>query len=191
MLSLLRLYVAASLALGAMAHSAFAEDERAAWEALRTGSAFALMRHALAPGFGDPPGFRIGDCSTQRNLSEEGRQQARAVGAALRAKGIAQARVLSSQWCRCLETAEQLGLGPVEELPALNSLHGRSEHAASQTETLKTWLRSASASQPVILVTHQANISTLVGRGAGSGEVIIAQLTSAGSVEVPSRLPTN
>lgn len=188
MFSLLRVYVAASLILGAIAPAASAGDQQSAWRALKSGTAFALMRHALAPGLGDPSDFRIGDCSTQRNLSEDGRQQARAVGAALRAKEITTARVLSSQWCRCLDTAEQLGLGPVEELSALNSLHGRREHAASQTEAVKAWLRSSTAGEPIILVTHQANISALTGRGAGSGEVIIAQLSPDGSVEVLSRL---
>ena len=80
-----------------------------------------MMRHALAPGTGDPSNFALGDCATQRNLSEAGRRQARRTGQFLREAGVRAARVLSSQWCRCLETARLLDLGPVEPLPALNS----------------------------------------------------------------------
>jgi hypothetical protein len=80
-----------------------------------------LLRHVLAPGTGDPPGFVLGDCSTQRNLSDVGREQGRALGERLRQAGIVQARIYSSRWCRCLETAELLDLGPVQPLPALDS----------------------------------------------------------------------
>ena len=78
-----------------------------------------LRGHAAArapPGVGDPANFRLGDCATQRNLSEEGRAQAGHLGERLRAHGIQQAEVYSSQWCRCLETAGLLELGPVAEL---------------------------------------------------------------------------
>ena len=91
------------------------------WQALQRGEAVALIRHAIAPGTGDPPGFLLRDCSTQRNLSKEGRIQARRIGDFFRAQGIKEALVYSSQWCRCLETARLLGFGPVQELPALNS----------------------------------------------------------------------
>src|SRR5690606_37233212 len=161
MFSLLRVYVAASLILGAIAPAASAGDQQSAWRALKSGTAFALMRHALAPGLGDPSDFRIGDCSTQRNLSEDGRQQARAVGAALRAKEITTARVLSSQWCRCLDTADQHGLGPVDELSALNTLHARREHATTQTDAVTAWLHASTAGEPVILAAPRANISAL------------------------------
>jgi hypothetical protein len=80
-------------------------DTAAAWAALRAGTAVALMRHADAPGVGDPAGYRLEDCSTQRNLSERGKAQAAAVGALFRANQIAIARIISSPWCRCLETA--------------------------------------------------------------------------------------
>ena len=103
--------------------------EAALLAALREGRAVALMRHATAPGTGDPAGFALGDCTTQRNLSAAGREQARATGARLRAAGIAMARIYSSQWCRCLETARLLGLGEVTELPALNSFFGERAQA--------------------------------------------------------------
>ncbi len=86
-----------------------------------------MLRHAQAPGVGDPPGFRLDDCATQRNLDDSGRRQARALGSRLANAGVATARVYSSQWCRCLETARLLQLGPVSELPALNSFFERSQ----------------------------------------------------------------
>ena len=91
------------------------------WETLKTGNSVALMRHATAPGTGDPPGFQVDDCSTQRNLDQEGREQARGIGERFRERGISKVKVYSSQWCRCLETARLLELGEVTELPDLNS----------------------------------------------------------------------
>src|SRR5687768_8648793 len=79
-----------------------AEASESMWTALRSKKAIALLRHAEAPGIGEPPGFTLGDCSTQRNLSPEGRAQAVATGERFRANGIAAAAVYSSQWCRCL-----------------------------------------------------------------------------------------
>ena len=92
-----------------------ATDGEAAWSALRRGGFVALMRHADAPGgAGDPPGFKLEDCTTQRNLSEKGQANARAVGTRLKAEGIVIGRLLSSPWCRCLDTARLLEIGPVE-----------------------------------------------------------------------------
>jgi hypothetical protein len=98
----------------------------AAWQALRGGGVVALMRHARAPGVGDPPGFRLEDCATQRNLSAEGRDQARRIGEAFRAQGVAVARVLSSRWCRALDTA-RLAFGTVEPFPPLDSFFSERE----------------------------------------------------------------
>ena len=86
-------------------------DEAGLWAALRDGGHVALIRHALAPGTGDPAGFRVDDCATQRNLSPAGRAQARAIGERFRANGIDTAALFSSQWCRCLDTARELALG--------------------------------------------------------------------------------
>lgn len=84
-----------------------------------------IVRHAIAPGTGDPSNFEVDDCSTQRNLDTSGRNQALAMGDWLRSQGVDSARVYSSQWCRCKDTAELLKLGPVKELPALNSFYQR------------------------------------------------------------------
>ena len=95
-----------------------ADESEAAWQALAAGGHIAVMRHATAPGVGDPEGFRLEDCSTQRTLSEKGRGEARRIGEAFRARGVDVDDVYSSRWCRCLETAELLGLGPVQPLRA-------------------------------------------------------------------------
>ena len=103
--------------------SAFSSDEDTQlWKMLQSGEHLALLRHAIAPGTGDPPQFELGQCATQRNLSEEGRAQAVKIGDRFREQGITSAQVFSSQWCRCLETAKLLGLGPVEELAGIKLL---------------------------------------------------------------------
>src|SRR6187402_2184311 len=97
-------------------------DETAAWAALRTGNVVALMRHTDAPGgAGDPPGFKLEDCATQRNLSAKGREDAKAVGDRLRAAGVAVAKVLASPWCRTVDTANLMALGPVEIAPTFSN----------------------------------------------------------------------
>ena len=85
---------------------------------LQQGGHVLMMRHAYAPGFGDPPGFQLDDCTTQRNLDTAGRAQASAIGDWLRRQGVQEAQVYSSLWCRNLETARLLNLGPVTPLPA-------------------------------------------------------------------------
>ncbi|MBR1236022.1 histidine phosphatase family protein [Bradyrhizobium sp. AUGA SZCCT0182] len=114
--------VALVLALAAAADIARADDA-AAWSALRAGGHVALMRHADAPGgVGDPPGFRIDDCATQRNLSAKGRADARRIGARLKSEGIAVDQILTSPWCRCMDTATLLELGPVEAAPTFGNV---------------------------------------------------------------------
>ncbi|MEL6289320.1 MAG: histidine phosphatase family protein [Pseudomonadota bacterium] len=143
------------------------------WQALREGRAIAVMRHALAPGTGDPADFTLEDCSTQRNLSETGRRQARAIGERLRANGIEIATVLTSQWCRCRETAELLALGEVQDLPALNSFFSARQREPEQTRAVKAWITQYDAVIPVVFVTHQVNVSALTGRFTSSGEMIV------------------
>lgn len=161
-----------------------AEEEEALWNALRSGTHIAIMRHATAPGTGDPADFRLGDCSTQRNLSEEGRAQATRIGARFRAKGIETARVFSSQWCRCLETARLLELGPVQELPLLNSFFADSEQRDPQTLALKEWLAGQNGPEPLVLVTHQVNITALTGVYPASGEMVVVGRSGTGEPTV-------
>jgi len=182
-----------ALLAGAMvvlpAASASAADQAALFDALRAGRAVALIRHALAPGVGDPAAFRLDDCATQRNLSAAGREQARALGARLRARGIASAAVYSSQWCRCLETARLLGLGPVTELPALNSFFSDRASEPAQTAGLSDFLRMERSAAPLILVTHQVNIRALTGQSTRSGEIVVVALPFAGEGAVLGRIP--
>ena len=165
-----------------------ASGEEALWAALREGSAFALMRHALAPGTGDPANFAVDDCTTQRNLSEEGRRQAVSIGARFRDNGIARAGVFSSAWCRCLDTAELLALGPVTTLPALNSFFEYWERREPQTTALREWLAGASGGAATVLVTHQVNITALTGVFPRSGEIVVVRLETGGEVTVLGRL---
>ena len=154
-----------------------------------TGGGHVLMiRHAEAPGIGDPDGFRLDDCATQRNLSESGREQARRIGAWLRARGIERARVYSSQWCRCMDTARLLSLGSVTELPALNSFF---EHPENREPNL-TALRRFLAGQPrdgelIVLVTHQVTISALTGEFTSSGHGVLLALTEGGEMTIAGR----
>ena len=142
-----------------------------------------LLRHAIAPGFGDPENFRIEDCSTQRNLSEAGRQQAKAIGAWLRARGFSRARVYSSQWCRCLETAELLGIGEVSQLPALNSFFQRPEDRVPNLTALQSFLLDQVVQKELlVLVTHQVTVTALTGVFPGSGEGVVATLGENGEL---------
>jgi phosphohistidine phosphatase SixA len=118
-----------------------------------------MLRHANAPGTGDPPGFRLGDCATQRNLDASGRAQARAMGAALRAAlgaKAASAKVYTSQWCRAEETAKLLGLSKPQPLPALNSFFSDPASSEKTLAGLRAFLAGLPQNgSPVILVTHQ------------------------------------
>ena len=170
--------------LAFLATSPAHSDEGALWQALRDGRAFAMMRHELAPGNGDPSNFDVNDCSTQRNLNDVGREQSRRTGKRFRANGIAMARVVSSAWCRCQETARLLGLGTVETLPALNSFYETMERREQQTKALRAWLQANQPNGPLVLVTHQVNISALTGRYTSSGEMIIVRWDKDGRIAV-------
>lgn len=162
-----------------------------AFKILSEGKAVAIMRHSLAPGFSDPPGFSLGDCQTQRNLSVAGRVQSDVVGELFRSQGIEQAQVFSSEWCRCTDTATLLKLGDVKTLPALNSFFENRSVAKTQTEALKEMLRNwlASPSDPVVLVTHQVNILALTQAPTTPGEILIITLEDD-AVVVLASIPT-
>jgi phosphohistidine phosphatase SixA len=148
-----------------------------------------FMRHALAPGFGDPDHFSIKDCSTQRNLDETGRAQARSIGAKLAEADIKFSAVYSSYWCRCLETAQLLGLGAVTPFDGLNSFfqnHApRDATLAKLREKLESLSPSASAS---VMVTHAVTIRAITGLSVASGGVVIYDLKtgSAGELSLSS-----
>ncbi len=180
----------AAVLFGALADPSLA-GEAAAWKGLRSGGHVALIRHALAPGTGDPAAFTLDDCSTQRNLSDSGRGQATRIGERFRQEGIESARVFSSQWCRCLETAKLLGLGTVEELPILNSFYERRENQTPQTRALEGWLAKQDLSEPVVLITHQVNITALTGVFPTSGEMVVIRRTEDGGIVVVGTIETD
>ncbi len=170
---------------------ALALDEAELWRALKSGGHVAIMRHALAPGTGDPGNFALRDCATQRNLSQEGRDQSARIGERFRANGIAAAKVFSSQWCRCLETARLLGLGELEELPSLNSFFQAWEKRDGQTRALRDWLRQQDLARPTVLVTHQVNITALTGVFPSSGEIVFLRRDEAGELLVIGTIETD
>jgi len=185
----------AAMTISAIPASAISRPSEAAlWDGVRQGAYVAVMRHALAPGTGDPANFKLGDCATQRNLSAEGRRQAARIGARMKANGITAAAVFTSQWCRCRETARLLGVGPVKDLRPLNSFWRDRARRGPQTRALRQWLLSRSKepkkTRPKILVTHFINIQALTGYAPASGEVVIARIGADGRVSVAGTIRT-
>lgn len=160
------------------------------WASLRAPDHFALIRHALAPGTFDPPGFRVDDCSTQRNLSTEGRTQAIRIGELFRVNGIAAAQLHSSQWCRCLETATLMKLGDVNPQPLLNSFAQDRDRAVRQTAALRQWIAQLVLTGPTVMVTHQVVITALSEVFPGSGEIVVMRRQPDGRLAVAGRVPT-
>ena len=159
-------------------------SEKILFEKLALGKVMVIMRHAIAPGGGDPENFVLGQCNTQRNLSAEGKEQAKKIGDRFRQYGIFKANIYSSQWCRCIDTATELRLGNINELPILNSFFESYEKKTPQTQTLVRWLQSVDSNTPLVLVTHQVNITALTGIVPRSGEMLFIGLQSSGKVTV-------
>lgn len=142
-----------------------------------------LMRHAYAPGVGDPPGYVLERCETQRILNQEGKNQAVRIGRWLRAQGIEKALVLTSPWCRCKQTAELLNVGPVTIEPALASFFDEPQLAAARNSRLQSFIAHALRSkgdQALILVTHHVNILEFMGQNIGSGDMVLARVNPDG-----------
>ncbi|MCY1285246.1 hypothetical protein D9M68_407500 [compost metagenome] len=165
-----------------------AADQRSAWQALREGKAFLLLRHTTAPGTGDPEGFRLGDCSTQRNLSDRGRREARRWGRLLVGRKVEQPRIYASSWCRAQDTAQELGLGAVETLSALDSFFSDPDSQAAQTVELRKAIDMVPKDRPVVMVSHQVNIKALTGVAPKSGEGMIIELPLAEPPKVLARI---
>ena len=166
----------------------YALANEALWTLLKGGGQVVLVRHALtSPGTGDPPGMTLDDCATQRNLSDEGRAHARQLGQALRAHGVLVGRVLSSPWCRCVETA-RLAFGQAPEiLPALGNLFGRSERTAQQLGELAPLAGQRPARGNTILVSHGSTIAALTGIAPDTAEMVVLT-PQGGSFTVAGRL---
>lgn len=150
-----------------------------------------LLRHAIAPGVGDPANFKIGDCSTQRNLSEEGKAQARAIGAWLKSKKIRIARVESSRWCRSIETAKLMDIGKVKQNPNLDSLFNSDNPIADPrtAATREQIIKHRNKKGLLVLVFHQINIMALAGGGVDSGEGVLVRANRDGELKVMGLSP--
>lgn len=179
-----------ALAAASVAAASVAAASEPAWDALRAGGAVAMVRHARAPGVGDPPGFRLDDCGTQRNLSEDGREQARALGRRIAIERVTVSDLRSSRWCRALETA-RLAFPEVAVLPdrALDSFFDAREDGPRQTVALRDLVLGWSGRPGArVLVTHQVNITALTGIGLAEGEIVVVR-PSGDRLVVIGRIP--
>lgn len=150
-----------------------------------------LMRHALAPGTGDPENFNVNDCATQRNLSEEGRQDARDIGQWLQRREVKIFRVESSRWCRAKETAQLLNIGKVQLNKNLDSLFEES-NLVSHPQTLNIKKRILSHKNTrglLVFVGHYVNFQAAVGVSLDSGEGVLIRVTSKNQVQVMGYTP--
>ena len=157
-------------------------------EKLASANHVLLMRHAFAPGVGDPPGYSLEKCETQRLLDDEGKQQATHTGDWLRGQGVTSAKIYSSAWCRCQQTAERLNFGAITVTPALASVFDVPEQTLARNTALQQLISKALAAkghkpgQAIILVTHQVNIQAFVGENTKSGEMVLARVTKRGKL---------
>lgn len=176
----MRLLLTLGLLIAAVAARA---DEAAAWAALRGGApVVALMRHALAPGVGDPPGWRLEDCATQRNLDAAGRAEAQAAGARLQREGVRFAKRLSSPWCRCRDTARLLDLGPVEIEPRFSNAYVLADRRDALAQGGREVIAAWQGPGPLLVVTHGENIRALTGRSPDTTEVVVVAPDAAGAL---------
>ena len=146
------------------------------WAEAKEGDKIILIRHALAPGGGDPPGFKIDDCKTQRNLDKVGIEQSKAIGKLFKKNKIPVDKVLSSQWCRCKDTAKY-AFGNFKTFDALNSFYDEKFHKfkKKQIKDLNKYLNEWDSEKNLVLVTHFVVISEMLNIGVSSGELAISE----------------
>ena len=146
-----------------------------------------MMRHAYAPGVGDPSNFKLDDCSTQRNLNQQGVDQAKKIGQWLSLQGIQTAEVYTSPWCRCIDTAFYLNKGKLKKLDAIGSTFNEADYALLAKKSLTQWMfdnRQHIQSKPTIMVTHQVNIQAYTGVNTSSGELVLIQVDDLGNARL-------
>lgn len=162
--------------------------DEAVWALLEAGGQVIVIRHAATnPSAGDPPGFRLDDCGSQRNLNEAGREQARRLGAAFRARAIPVSRVLSSRWCRCLETA-RLAFGAAEPWWALDSQFQDKSRADEQARAVRQRAGESPGGGNLVMVTHGTNIAAWTGVHPAQGELVVLTPEGQGRFRVAGRL---
>jgi phosphohistidine phosphatase SixA len=151
-----------------------ARADDALWALLRQGGQVVLVRHALTtPGVGDPPGMTLANCASQRNLSDEGRRDAQALGAAWRERGAVVGTLLSSPWCRCLDTARLAFQREAQVEPALSNLFGRPQNEARQVAALKLLAARRPERGNAVMVTHGSTVLALTGISLSTGEMVV------------------
>jgi phosphohistidine phosphatase SixA len=165
-----------------------AQATEVAWAKLLEGGHTILLRHAIAPGTGDPANFKLDDCSTQRNLSDDGRQQAQRIGARFAARAIKVDIVMTSQWCRAEDTAKlAFPSAKIIEEPALNSFFADTSSKDDQTAAVLKLIETFEGSGNQLMVTHQVNILALTGLAPREGEAIIVDADPNGTIKVLGR----
>lgn len=171
--------IAASLFTSFVAHASDLSDK------LQSSDYVLLMRHTRAPGIGDPENYKLSDCKSQRNLSAEGRAQAKTVGNWLRKQGVNNAEIFSSPWCRCKETAELLAFGEFKVEPSLASFFDVMHKGKERTKELKNLIAEQlkiKREKALILVTHHVNIYEYVGENIASGDMVLAKVDVNGKM---------
>ncbi len=154
-------------------------------ESLKKSDHVLLMRHALAPGVGDPAGYKLQDCKSQRNLDAKGREQSQRIGQWLKAQGVGHSLVFTSAWCRCKETAEKLALGTPALEASLNSFFDDMSQGPQSNLNLQKFIGNqlkTKGEKALILVTHHVNIAEFMGENVGSGDMVLAKVNSAGKM---------
>jgi len=178
------IFVISCLLLSFVGEPCLSQTESSGWVRLLYDHKHALiMRHARAPGVGDPAGFILSDCASQRNLNDQGREQAKEIGAWLKKSGIEQASVYTSPWCRCVDTAKLLDIGKVEVAPELASTFENNLSLPNKSEDLRKFIvnyLNLSHKLPLIMVTHEVNILALLNVETSSGEMLVIELNDQG-----------
>ena len=164
-----------------------AQAAESVWDALRAPGAVVLLRHSFAPGGFDPPGARLDDCSTQRNLDESGRAQATRIGEAFRQNGIAVGAALSSPRCRCLDTA-RLAFGQGQAWGALEGALNDPERRERQLGEIRKAIAAHGGELPLVLVTHGSVVTDLTGLSIRMGEFLVLRRAADGSHRVAGQL---
>lgn len=150
---------------------------------LQDGQHVLLMRHADAPGYGDPAGYQLGLCPTQRNLGEAGKRQAKLIGDWLVQQGVKEPKLFSSPWCRCLDTASLMNLGSTTIEPTLSSFFDDMSLEKQQTKQLAMFVKKTLLEfpqKPIILVTHHVNIQGFTGKVVDVGDMVLVKVNKNG-----------
>jgi phosphohistidine phosphatase SixA len=183
--------IAWSMAAALVVFVAPARADEALWNLLKQGGQVVLIRHATTtPGVGDPPGMKLEDCKSQRNLSDEGRAEAKRLGVSLRDRKVPVGVVMSSPWCRCLETA-RLALGKEAQVEAsLSNLFGRQEKSDAQVAALRKVVDRLPREGNAFLFTHGSTVVALTGLSPAQAEMVVLTPQVGGGFKVAGRLPS-